>query len=139
MSKVTIKSTICAGILAGWTADRILKQVAKKHPDSKADLTHIKYYSGHMKRDGEITEDQHKKYLSKPRKADSAPAKKASKAKVEKKPSAKKVEKKPAVKAKTKPTAKKVEKKPAAKKVEVKVAKKVAKKVPQKVKKQVAA
>ena len=139
--KATIKSIIQDGIKAGWGGSRILNAVAKKHPDSQADMTHVKYYSGHLKRAGDITQAQHDKYLEKPRKSGDAPVKKvtkaASKKKVETKPSKKKVEKKPSKKVvETKPAAKKAPKK-VVKKAEVK---KVVKKVKvQKVKKQEAA
>ena len=120
-NKPTIKSIIVNGIKEGWTANRILKAVAAKHPNSQANLTHVKYYSGHLKRNGEITQDQHDKYLSKPRKGEAVkkdPAKKVA-AKVPKK-----------VPAKVEKVLAKVEKTPA---------KKVPKKVPKLVKKPKAA
>ena len=70
--KKTAKSVIVAGITAGWTADRILKAVVKAVPESKADVSHIRYYSNRMVKDGDITQDQHDKYSTK-----KAPVKKA--------------------------------------------------------------
>ena len=49
-----------------------LKAVVKAVPESKADVSHIRYYSNRMVKDGDITQDQHDKYSTK-----KAPAKKA--------------------------------------------------------------
>lgn len=61
--KPTIKAIVCDGIKAQHTADRILKAVVKHHPDAKTDESHIRYYSNYLKRQGEITEDQHLRYV----------------------------------------------------------------------------
>lgn len=141
--KATIKSIIVGGILEGWGANRILKAVVKKHPDSQADLTHVKYYSGGLKRAGEITQAQHDKYLSKPRKSDDKPVKKSTKkttpTKVTTKASTKTV-KKVSKLPKTVAKIKKVAKVSALPKTAKKVSKvKEIKKVPRKVKKPKAA
>ncbi len=73
---LTIKSIICYGVKNAHTVDRILKSVKKDHPESKADATHVKYYSGQLKRTGEITEEQHEKYaMKKEKEARRAPVK----------------------------------------------------------------
>lgn len=90
--KVTVKGIICDGIKEGHTIARILKDVAKKKPESKADESHIKYYSGQLKRADEISEEVHEKYAGKrgaPSK-EKAPAKKKSEDKAEKETPAKK-------------------------------------------------
>lgn len=104
--RVTVKSIIEDGIKNGYTSARILKDVAKKKPDSKADETHIKYYSGQLKRAGEIDEETHQKYSGKKGRptAEKPAAKKAAE-----KPAAKKAVEKPAAK---KPAAKKAAEKP---------------------------
>ncbi len=63
--KVTVKSVISEGIIAGSTVAKILKDVGKKCPTSVADESHVKYYSGLLKREGVITEEQHGKYVVK--------------------------------------------------------------------------
>lgn len=63
--RVTVKGIICNGIHNKWTTARILKEIAKKKPESKADESQVKYYSGQLKRAGEIPEELHRKYAGK--------------------------------------------------------------------------
>ena len=60
--RVTAKSVICAGIIKGSTAAAILKQLAKKVPDSKADEAHVKSYAYQLFRTGDIDETRKVKY-----------------------------------------------------------------------------
>jgi len=62
--KTTVKSVVVKGITNGWTMDKILKAVAKKCPNSVADESHVKFYSAQLKRDGDITPEQHAKYIA---------------------------------------------------------------------------
>jgi len=78
--KVTAKSVIENGLDKGWTAERILKDVAKKIPDSKADASHIKYYVRERVRKQAMSAADAEKYGVKaaPAKKKDTPAKKSS-------------------------------------------------------------
>ncbi len=91
MARVTVKSIICNGIHNNWSTARILKEIKKRKPESTSDESQVKYYSGQLKRAGEITEERHRKYAG-PRgrpSLDSTPVK----ATAAKKPTVKKVRK----------------------------------------------
>jgi len=93
-TRVTVKGVISEGILAGHTVARILKDVAKKKPESVADETHIKYYSGVLKREGSIDDVTHAKYAGKPGRKAAGKAEAKPKAKADKKSTKKVVAKK---------------------------------------------
>ncbi len=104
--KITAKQVICEGLLKGRKVEKILEQVQKKVPDSKADESHVRYYVNYLYKAGEMNDEQKAKYIkgrgrpaAKTAKAD----KPAKKAKADKPAKAKKVKAdKPAKKVKTK-------------------------------------
>lgn len=52
--RVTIKSIIEQGLLAGKSADDILAEVHQHKPEAKADATHVAYYRHFLEKDGKL-------------------------------------------------------------------------------------